>query len=147
MNSVFREYVTAGAFQLSLTRNMVETLSCLYVGKRNLSSYGPTSMNSLERRGLATGLVTMIGEDGVKELARKEGWTHSGEWLMVQPRQRLWWLTRAGELTVDLLKEAGLIDYNLQPCKKIVDPHRVKSKKWIQEHTFKTWAEAFQHEE
>ncbi len=142
-NRVFREYATSGVFQLSLSRNMVGTLVGVYTGSRAAinHTYGVSALRSLIGRGLVVSLQDMIGEEGLKDLSYKEGFTYSGEWLIAQPFYRLNWLTKAGELTVSLLQEAGLVDPKLTRAPMVKDPHKPKSKAWRNEHMFKTFAD------
>lgn len=86
MNQQFAAYVQGVAFQITLSRSMVLALSRLASGDPDpFGSHFIKITRSLERRGLIE--------------------------PMPEPRQRPFWrLTRAGALTVELLREAGMIE-------------------------------------
>ena len=92
MNETFHEFVTGGAFVLTLTKRQIEALGLLggdHWEAVSAFSHGVPICRALERRGL---IVHHPRPDGVDP----------SSW-------RPWRLTRAGELTVGLLHEAGLL--------------------------------------
>ncbi|RWQ12368.1 hypothetical protein [Mesorhizobium sp.] len=79
MNARFSEYVTSGAFNMTLTRSQISTLAMLASGA---SEWGGAS---LERKGLASPIASSLADDRVE-----------------------WRITGAGTILMSLLFEAGL---------------------------------------
>ncbi|MER9471054.1 hypothetical protein [Mesorhizobium sp. M0520] len=79
MNARFSEYVTSGAFNMTLTRSQISTLAMLASGA---SEWGGAS---LERKGLAAPIASQLSDDRVE-----------------------WRITGAGTILMALLFEAGL---------------------------------------
>ena len=144
MNIQFHEHVTSGVFNLTLTKNHIQALGAVYCGQRSKVNFGrgPNALRGLTERGLIQCLWDRLGDEGVKELANKEGFLYSGEWSIVQPFYRMHWLTKAGELTCQLLMEAGLLEPDLQRAPIIAKPWKVQTPAWREEHFFKTFTEA-----
>ncbi|TIX20090.1 hypothetical protein [Mesorhizobium sp.] len=89
MNARFSDYVTSGAFSLTLTRNQISELAFAAGGERRL--FGVTG--SLERKGLIEPINARPEKDPEFE----------------PDEQHLEWrLTSAGALTLSLLTQAGL---------------------------------------
>ncbi|RUU08881.1 hypothetical protein EOD08_35995, partial [Mesorhizobium sp. M6A.T.Ca.TU.002.02.2.1] len=79
MNARFSEYVTSGAFNMTLTRSQISTLAMLASGANEWAGA------SLERKGLAAPIASSLAEDRVE-----------------------WRITGAGTIVMSLLFEAGL---------------------------------------
>lgn len=89
MNARFSDYVTSGAFSLTLTRNQISELAFAAGGERRV--FGASS--ALERKGLIEPIPGSVEENPLHEQDY-----HLPEWR----------LTAAGALTLSLLAQAGL---------------------------------------
>lgn len=93
MNPAFREYVTSTAFNLTLCKTHISALSAIANNNRdagvNMGLFVP-AVNGLIRRGLVI--------------------HHMPEKLEFKPFNQVFEITRAGELVLDLLREAGIIN-------------------------------------
>lgn len=122
MNVQFSEYVTSSVFNLSLSKNMINALQAIYSGDRRYAlgdSRFVGSANCLKNRGLMTHIMDRCD---IKELANAEGFLYDGDWLISQPFNRIYTLTRAGELVCDLLIEAGLFDPTIEKAEPFKNP-------------------------
>jgi len=96
INELFREHVLRTRFELTLTRNQISVLVELDAFKRSTGPYpnwvhfhGLSGMSGLLRRGLVREVHWPMGDGNTYEI------------------------TRAGELTLELLKEAGIYQHHL----------------------------------
>ncbi|MER9814269.1 hypothetical protein [Mesorhizobium sp. M0129] len=92
MNARFSEYVTSGAFNMTLTRSQISTLAMLASGN---SEWGGAS---LERKGLAAPIPSSLAADRVE-----------------------WRITGAGTILMALLFEAGLTNSGVDAAAAEVD--------------------------
>ncbi|RWF02970.1 hypothetical protein [Mesorhizobium sp.] len=105
MNARFSDYVTSGAFSLTLTRNQISELAFAAGGERRL--YGVTG--SLERKGLIEPINARPEKDALFE--------HDEQHLE-------WRLTGAGALTLSLLAQAGLSNAGADIAAREIDDLR-----------------------
>lgn len=89
MNARFSDYVTSGAFNLTLTRNQIAELGIVGSGGGRFSNVSA----ALERKGLVEPVLAGVEENPLHE--------QDEQWLDHR-------LTAAGALTLALLHEAGL---------------------------------------
>lgn len=107
MNARFSDYVTSGAFSLTLTRNQISELSFAMGGERRV--FGASA--SLERKGLIEPVHARVEENPLHE----------------QDEQSLEWrLTGAGALVLSLLAQAGLSNSGSDALAREVDDLRAK---------------------
>lgn len=105
MNARFSDYVTSGAFSLTLTRNQISELAFAAGGEKRF--YGASA--SLERKGLIESIAARAEEDPLHE----------------QDDQQLEWrLTGAGVLILALLAQAGLSNSGTDVLAREVDDLR-----------------------
>ncbi|RWO90897.1 hypothetical protein [Mesorhizobium sp.] len=105
MNARFSDYVTSGAFSLTLTRNQISELAFAAGGERRL--YGVTG--SLERKGLIEPINARPEKDPLFE--------HDEQHLE-------WRLTGAGALTLSLLAQGGLSNAGADIAAREIDDLR-----------------------
>lgn len=105
MNARFSDYVTSGAFSLTLTRNQISELAFAAGGERRL--FGVTG--SLERKGLIEPINARSEKDAEFE----------------PDEQHIEWrLTSAGALTLSLLAQAGLSNAGADVVAREIDDLR-----------------------
>ncbi|RWC27730.1 MAG: hypothetical protein EOS27_20305 [Mesorhizobium sp.] len=105
MNARFSDYVTSGAFSLTLTRNQISELAFAAGGERRL--FGVTG--SLERKGLIEPINARPEKDAEFE---------------PDEQQIEWRLTSAGILTLSLLAQAGLSNAGTDVTAREIDDLR-----------------------
>ena len=95
MNEIFREHVTSTAFCLQLTKRQCWELLMAVSGKK-CYRHSMTSLRCLEARGLVAWHRDSKGQSNGM------------------------YVTRAGELAAELLKEAGMTEENMTPARYLV---------------------------
>ncbi|RUM97894.1 hypothetical protein EET67_09755 [Pseudaminobacter arsenicus] len=105
MNARFSDYVTSGAFSLTLTRNQISELALAAGGERRI--YGASA--SLERKGLIEPVASRTEDNPL----------HEQDDQQIEYR-----LTGAGGLTLALLAQAGLSNSGTDVLAREVDDLR-----------------------
>jgi hypothetical protein len=113
-NPVFREHVTSGAFQMTLSKTMLACLTAIWHGDRAYMTCvrdHVTAFNGLQRRGLTYHLdeTAMHKAEVDAGLLSPHLVRYLGDWMMTKPDFHFTKLTRAGELMCLLLIEAGML--------------------------------------
>lgn len=107
MNARFSDYVTSGAFSLTLTRNQIAELALAAGGDRHV--YGASA--ALERKGLIEPIPP----------AAKANPLHEPDDQLIE-----WRLTAAGALTLSLIHQAGLSNSGADALAREVDDLRAR---------------------
>lgn len=139
-NAELHEWVTSGIFQMTLTKRQIAFMTAAYVNDCTMAEQRregkPSRFVSTVKELEARGLLNHIGRlTDVQELANKEGFLRCGDWLLNQPFNRVYILTRAGRLMCEVLKEANLIDPNLVEAPEFPNPTKPRKptgdRKWL----------------
>lgn len=105
-NLALREYVTSVGFQLTLSQRMIDVLVALDHFKGDFEALMAWERASETRRRLFNHYVSTFGSLEKRGLVHRD--IHHKKSGLVDPEKSRHRVTKAGRLTIGLLKEAGL---------------------------------------